>query len=81
MVSGSWCSKYDPTNSHVSAPSNEPIVTSNEFDEFFLVHTMLPLYRRDCFACHIISFSWAGISVCASANLRASSSSLDEIEG
>ena len=36
------------TSSQVSAPSNEPIVTSNEFDEFFLTHGVLLLNNSDC---------------------------------
>ena len=48
MPSGSWFNKYDPTSSQVSAPSNEPIVTSNGAVECFLFHWVLSLNNSDC---------------------------------
>ena len=60
MVSGSWHSRYDPTSSQVSAPSNEPIVTSNESWEFFFDQGVPLLKRSDFF------FSWKMISLSAS---------------
>lgn len=35
---GNLHKRYDPTNSQLSAPLKERIATSNEFEEFFLIH-------------------------------------------
>ena len=47
ILSGNWFNN-DPTSSQVSAPSKEPIVTSNEACECFLFHGVLSLNNRDC---------------------------------
>ena len=46
-----------PTSSQVSAPSKDPIVTSNRLLADFFSHGQLSLNSRDHFACKIISRS------------------------
>ena len=73
--------RKDPTSSQVSAPSNEPMVTSNCELVSFLHHASFSLNNNDLFAWMMICFSSSVISSNCAANSRASVSSCSEIDG
>ena len=74
-------SMYRPTSSHISAPSYDPIVTSNKLWLALLVHAVSPSKRRDFLACIIIFISFCGMSIKLFANSMAFFSRLSVIDG
>ena len=76
----SW-SIYTPTSSHTSAPSNEPMVTSNVLALFFFTQGSPSLNNTDFRACMTISLSPSSMLVYVDAKSRAFARSASVMEG